>query len=109
MNGWVAADSWGASAWLAAQPGGPDRDAAAEQLATAIGKDEPDSAWKWAGSIADPAGRSRAMEAVLNTWVKTDALAARAALDNAGPLDEATASRLQQIFSTAKPPAGASR
>ncbi len=95
MQGWVNADAFGASAWAAQLEPGPDRDAAARQIARAVSATEPDSAWAWAGSIADPAARAEAQAGVLRHWRDRDPVAAREAVEAAAAsLDAAGRTRL---------------
>jgi hypothetical protein len=88
MEGWAKHDAWSASQWLAAQPRGPDRDAAAHQLARSLRDQEPDSAWTWTGDIGEPAIRLEARAAVLRKWRDSDAEAARSAVDSLQNLTE---------------------
>ncbi len=102
MESWAKADSWGASQWLAAQPAGAMRDAGVAALARTIDDEEPDSAWRWAATIADPARREEAMAETLPAWGKADRTAAEAALESAGSLDPATRQRLLEALQTAQ-------
>jgi hypothetical protein len=74
---WGGIDSHEASEWADALPSGPERDAAAHGLAQVIVSSEPEAAWVWAASIADPAARLNALEDTVRGWAETDPQRAR--------------------------------
>jgi hypothetical protein len=82
-DAWAEQDEFGFSQWLEAQPPGTPRDVGASRLSRSLRATEPDSAWAWAGSIADPAARSEAQADVLRVWGKQSPAEARAAAEAA--------------------------
>ena len=96
---WTEADAWGASQWLGKQPAGLGRDAGFQALATRIAPEEPESAWQWAGAIADPKIREDSLAAVVCEWEKADPTAAWAAVEQASGLTPAARQRLLDAVS----------
>jgi hypothetical protein len=96
-DAWAKQDEFGFSQWLEAQPPGAPRDVGASRLSRSLRATEPDSAWVWAGSIADSATRSEAQAEVLRVWGKQSPAEARAAAEAAWQAN----SSLEGIFTDA--------
>ncbi len=87
---WVIYDEYGVSEWAATLPSGPNRDAVAATLAYSIAKTQPDEAWQWVSSIADPMARIKALTDLDYRWQYDAPLEFRAALDEARRADGMT-------------------
>ncbi len=82
---WSGYDPVATSQWVGTLPPGEGRDLAAEKLVGAIARDDPESAWAWATSIADRGKRREAAGRTLDAWKAYGAKdTARAALEGAG-------------------------
>ena len=98
VEGWAKYDAWSASQWLAEQPPGVARDAAAHQLSRSLSAAEPDSAWAWAADIGDPATRQEARAGVLRHWREADPASAAAAVESTKTLAPAERQKLAAIL-----------
>lgn len=74
--GWAYTDSRSASEWIASLESGPRRDRAVAGLLAHITTTNPDAAFVWAQSIADPKLRERLISPTLKEWAKLDPEAA---------------------------------
>lgn len=104
VEAWAKQDAWGTSQWVDAQPPGETRDTAAHHLARSLRKEEPVSAWTWAGSIGDPATRLEAQAAVLREWRNSSAPDAAAAVEGiADKLEPADRQKLVEALTPSAP------
>lgn len=69
---WAGADAYAASEWLAVQPAGPLREAAVEGLVQTLGRNAPDEALQWAGTLTNPQQRESAQVNVLLNLLHQD-------------------------------------
>ena len=67
-SAWASYDESAASAWVETLPAGPVRDGAAAGLANSISRCQPEEAWHWAASIADPRMRLDALSNINFHW-----------------------------------------
>lgn len=91
---WANQNPNAAGEWLGQQPQGPELDEARTVFAQTVASKDGESAIAWAKTITDPAQRVNSVQNVWKTWRKTDALAADAALQNAG----LSAEKVQQLL-----------
>ena len=103
VEAWAKEDAWGTSQWIDALPAGETRDTASHHLARSLGKEEPVSAWTWAGSIGDPVTRLEAQAAVLREWRNSSAGDAAAAVE--GLAQTLTPAGHQRLVEALVPPA----
>ena len=103
VEAWAKEDAWGTSQWIDALPAGETRDTASHHLARSQGKEEPVSAWTWAGSIGDPVTRLEAQAAVLREWRNSSAGDAAAAVE--GLAQTLTPAGHQRLVEALVPPA----
>jgi len=100
LEGWSYHDPYAAGEWLAEQPEGPVRDAAAVPLVGHLARSRADVAWEWAGSIGDAGLRLDARATALRAWAGQDPDAARSAYrEIAAKLSKADAAKLTACFS----------
>lgn len=92
---WATIDPEHASAWLNRQKPGALRDLAAETLAKATIGEEPQAAFAWAASIADPDRREAALVDGWKAWRKLEPAPADAWFDAHYPDIRASAARVE--------------
>jgi hypothetical protein len=77
-SAWAINDPYEVSQWIEAQPAGAMRDTATRGLVSALSMTQPETAWKWASSIADTGVRFSALQlAYMGLKKKDPALAAQ--------------------------------
>jgi hypothetical protein len=84
MKRWAKDDPKGAAAWLAGQPAGASREAAAKAFVSSAAELEPQLAWTFAAALADPQKQQDALEKAAKQWLRVDDKAARAAIEASG-------------------------
>ncbi len=85
---WAGADAYAASEWLAIQPAGSLREAAVQGLVQTLGRNSPDEALQWAGTLTNPQQRESAQVNVLLNLLHQDLAKAKelaAGLQLSGP------------------------
>lgn len=82
---WAQKDAESASRWLSSHAAGPVRDAGTVALIGSIAATNPAEAWQWAQSLSVQETRGEALRNVLGEWQRTDAAAARSALEALDP------------------------
>jgi hypothetical protein len=98
LRSWAGTDLTAASAWLAAQPTGKERDAAIRGFNEVARVAEPDSALQWAMSISEPQQREQAVLGTLHAWRTIDPSAAAVALDGLALPEEKKTALAKQLF-----------
>ena len=93
MNRWSQSDPYEAGVWLGTLPQGESRDAAVTAFSRRIVSTDPQAAVQWAESIGNQNLRDRQIEAIVVTWLQTDANRATAWLANSS-LSAETKARL---------------
>jgi hypothetical protein len=80
LHQWTRSDPEAASAWVAAQPDGPTRDAAIAGFGTAAvaSKKDPEAGLEWTAAMSDQGRRKEVLGQNLKTWAEFDPEAARA-------------------------------
>ncbi len=82
VRSWVRQDPYAASEWLARQPLGAGRDAAAELLISTVVEDDPESAFDWALTIESEEARIRHASEAVKYWIQREpATVAREAIE----------------------------
>jgi hypothetical protein len=100
LRSWAGTDLTAASAWLAAQPPGKERDGAIWGFNEVARVAEPDSALQWAMSISEPQQREQAVLRTLHSWRTLDPSAAAVALDGLALPEEKKTALAKQLFPT---------
>src|ERR1043166_8061018 len=95
---WADQDVEKAGTWLRSLLAGPARDAAVGAYVSQVAPRSPELAASWTTEIGDDALRLREMEAVGESWMESDAAAARIWITQA-PLPESTRIRLLALRS----------
>ena len=81
---WVEQDPMAASAWLAALPDSPKRDAAVAGFCRGLSPLDPQSAADWALTVRDAKLKASALQDAVGAWKQKDPEAVRSWLDEAG-------------------------
>jgi hypothetical protein len=104
LRSWAGTDLTAASAWLAAQPPGKERDGAIWGFNEVARVAEPDSALQWAMTISEPQQREQAVLRTLQSWRTLDPSAAAVALEGlALPEEKKTAlAKHRDVFSASQ-------
>jgi hypothetical protein len=100
LRSWAGTDLTAASAWLAAQPPGTERDGAIQGFNEVARVAEPSSALQWAMTISEPQQREQAVLRTLQSWRTIDPSAAAGALDRLVLPEEKKAALAKQLFPT---------
>lgn len=91
-HAWAREDAQASLRWATAQPAGPQRDAAASGVVSALYEKEPRTAYPLAREISDKETRVSQLQAVFGSWMFNDAGAAQLAIASSGlPPDELAA------------------
>ena len=75
-------DSYACSEWIAQEPPGLPRDHAAASLVRQIAKEEPNAAWEWAKTIAQPELRKNVLQHAFTSMENQDASATNTLLQD---------------------------
>ncbi len=91
LNTWAGADPEAASAWVAAQPAGPTRDAAIQGFGAAVvaSRNDPEAGLEWTASVNDPGERRTWLGRNVKSWAAYDPDAARAWVQSSPRLNDA--------------------
>ena len=91
LRKWGEADPEAASAWVAAQPDGPTRDAAIQGFghAAVASKKDPEAGLEWTAAMSDQAARKNWLGMNVKQWAGYDAEAARAWVQSSPRLSDA--------------------
>ncbi len=81
---WAQQDPNAAGLWLGKQPQGPELDEARSSFAGFVQERDPESAMEWAKTITGEIQRATLVFGVYESWKKTNATAAEAALARSG-------------------------
>ena len=91
-HAWAKADPQASLRWMSTLPVGPQRDAAASGVVSALYAKEPGTAYPLAKEISDKETRVHQLQAVFGSWMFNDAGAAQRAIASSGlPPDELAA------------------
>ena len=91
-HAWAKADAQASLRWTNDLPAGPQRDAAASGVVSALYEKEPRTAYPLAKEISDKESRVNQLQAVFGSWMFNDAGAAQLAIASSGlPPDELVA------------------
>lgn len=88
---WTAQDPEAASAWVAAQPDGPTRDAAIVGFgrAAVASKSDAEAGLEWTAAISNPGERKNGLDQNVKSWSEYDPAAARAWVQSSQRLSDA--------------------
>ncbi len=106
---WAKVNSTESMRWAQTLSAGPQRDAAAANLAATLVNKEPHNAFTWAHQISDPAQRAPQLQSVLNEWLFQDATAAQRAIAKAQIPPDELAKALQPMDDGHPNPGGRDR
>ncbi|MCB1087220.1 MAG: hypothetical protein KDM63_09260, partial [Verrucomicrobiae bacterium] len=84
VSAWATRNPNAAGEWLNRQPQGPALDRAKSAFSSVAARRDPESAMEWAKTITEPNLRQGGMQLVYQQWVKKDAAAANASLEQSG-------------------------
>ena len=84
MKRWAPEDPKAAAAWLANLPQNQDRETAVKNFVANAADHEPQLAWTWALSLADPQNQNDALEKAAKQWLRVDDKSARATIKASG-------------------------
>ena len=77
-------DSYACSEWIAQEPPGLPRDHAAASLVRQIANEEPNAAWEWAKTVAQPELRKKVLQQAFTSMESQDPSAANTLLQDPG-------------------------
>jgi hypothetical protein len=91
LNQWTKTDAEAASAWVAAQPDGPTRDASIQGFGAAAvaSKKDPEAGLEWTATMSNPKLREQWLGNNLRNWAGYDSEAARAWVQSSPRLSDA--------------------